>query len=83
MHKKSLSERDICTKFITPALENAGWDTMNQVREEVSFARQLEPRTIGSIRQTLAYLDPDGTMFDYPEWWIEGILALKQKNPDN
>ncbi len=24
--KKSLSERDICTKFITPAIEKAGWD---------------------------------------------------------
>jgi len=35
--KKSLSERDICTKFITPALENAGWDLMEQIREEISF----------------------------------------------
>ena len=35
--KKSLSERDICTKFITPALEQAGWDLQKQVREEVSF----------------------------------------------
>ena len=26
MSKKLFSERDICTKFITPALENAGWD---------------------------------------------------------
>jgi len=37
MNKKSLSERDICTKFITPALENAGWDKMAQIREEVTF----------------------------------------------
>ena len=37
MNKKSLSERDICTKFITPSLVNAGWDLHNQVREEVSF----------------------------------------------
>jgi len=37
MNKKSLSERDICTKFITPALENAGWDKLLQIREEVSF----------------------------------------------
>ena len=28
MDKKSLSERDICTKFITPALRQAGWDEM-------------------------------------------------------
>ncbi len=37
MNKKSLSERDICTKYITPALERAGWDKMEQIREEVTF----------------------------------------------
>lgn len=35
--KKSLSERDICTKFITPAIENAGWNKTTQLLEEVSF----------------------------------------------
>src|SRR3954462_9400670 len=39
MDKRVLSERDICTKFITPALRNAGWDEMLQIREEVSFTR--------------------------------------------
>jgi len=37
MDKKYLSERDICTKFITPALERAGWDILTQVREEFSL----------------------------------------------
>jgi len=37
MYKKSLSERDICTKFITPALQKAGWDIQKQIREEVFF----------------------------------------------
>jgi len=37
MNRKELSERDICTKFITPALRQAGWDEMSQLREEVSF----------------------------------------------
>ena len=37
MNKKKLSERDICTKFITPALEKAGWDKQLQILEEVSF----------------------------------------------
>lgn len=41
MDKRSPSERDICTKFITPALRNAGWDEMLQIREEVSFAKGL------------------------------------------
>ena len=35
--KKELSERDICTKYIQPALEKAGWDRLTQIREEVSF----------------------------------------------
>ena len=37
MNKKSLSERDICTKFITPNLVAAGWDLDSQIREEVGF----------------------------------------------
>src|SRR5450631_4267595 len=39
MNKRTLSERDICTKFITPALRRAGWDEMLQIREEVSFTK--------------------------------------------
>jgi len=35
--KKTLSERDICTKYITPAVQQAGWDVHRQMREEVSF----------------------------------------------
>lgn len=37
MDKKKLTERDICTKYINPALQNAGWNMHSQVREEVSF----------------------------------------------
>jgi len=37
--KKALSERDICTKFITPAVAAAGWDIQRQVREEVTFTK--------------------------------------------
>ena len=39
MDKKSLSERDICTKFIAPALRRAGWDEMGQIREEFAFTK--------------------------------------------
>lgn len=39
MNKKELSERDICTKYITPAIEKAGWDIQLQVREEVSLTK--------------------------------------------
>lgn len=38
--KRELSERDICTKFITPALiAGSKWDVMSQIREEVYFTK--------------------------------------------
>jgi len=37
--KKTLSERDICTKFITPALSQSGWDHHHQIREEVNITK--------------------------------------------
>jgi type I restriction enzyme R subunit len=39
MNKKDLSERDICSKFIGPAVKRAGWDGMMQIREEVAFTK--------------------------------------------
>ena len=39
MEKKQLSERDICSKYITPAIINAGWDLHSQIREEVFFTK--------------------------------------------
>jgi type I restriction enzyme R subunit len=37
--KKALSERDICTKFITPAIAKGGWDVQAQVRENVHLTK--------------------------------------------
>ena len=41
MNKKSLTEADIHTKFITPALAGPGgkWDVMTQLREEFYFTK--------------------------------------------
>jgi len=39
MNKQQLSERDICTKYILPAVERAGWDLAVQVREEFEISR--------------------------------------------
>ena len=36
-NKKNLSEEDIKMKFITPAIEKAGWNIKSQVRAEYSF----------------------------------------------
>ena len=42
MNKKNLSETDIRSKFISPAIfgtNGAGWDLMTQVREEAYFTK--------------------------------------------
>ena len=42
LDKKALTERDICTKFITPALvgsDGAKWNVMTQLREEYYFTK--------------------------------------------
>src|ERR1700746_3534149 len=39
MNKKDFTERDICSKFIGPAIKRAGWDGMMQIREEVAFTK--------------------------------------------
>jgi len=36
INKQELSERDICTKFVTPAIQQAGWQ-QHQFREEVNL----------------------------------------------
>lgn len=39
MNKKELTERDICTKYITPALINSGWDSFTQILEEYQLTK--------------------------------------------
>ncbi len=56
--KKSLSERDICTKYITPAIVQGGWDVQTQVRENVHLTKgraivrgRLVTRGIAKLRR--------------------------------
>ena len=37
MDKKTLSEADICEKFITPAIQQAGWNTVEQIYREYTL----------------------------------------------
>jgi hypothetical protein len=45
MNKKDLSERDICSKFIGPAVKSAGWDGMKQIRQGVWKSTVGETKT--------------------------------------
>ena len=66
MNKKDLTERDICTKFIAPAIERAGWDVVSQVREEVFFTKgriivrgKLVTRGKGKFVDYILYYKPN------------------------
>src|SRR3954454_9133752 len=66
MDKRALTERDICTKFITPALRKAGWDEMLQIREEVGFTKgriivrgKLVTRGQGKRADYILYFKPN------------------------
>ena len=37
MNKQALTETDIISKFILPAIKQAGWDDMTQIRQEVKL----------------------------------------------
>jgi type I restriction enzyme R subunit len=61
-----LSERDVCTRFITPALVAAGWDLPTQIREEVSFTKgrvivrgKLHSRGQGKRADYILYYRPN------------------------
>jgi hypothetical protein len=48
--KKALSERDICTKYITPALIAADkWDSMTQITTAQTAAEKLLDATLHQI----------------------------------
>ena len=81
MDKKSLSERDICTKFITPALEGAGWDKMEQIREEVSFtAGPIQVRGNMAVRDKKKIKRADYILYYKPNRPIAIIEAKDNKH---
>jgi len=66
MDKKKLTERDICTKFILPAVKKAGWDIHIQVREEVPLTAgrvivrgQMGARSKGKRADFVLYHKPN------------------------
>ena len=66
MDKKQLTERDICTKYILPAIKKAGWNIHVQVREEVSLTAgrvivrgQMGARTKGKRADFVLYHKPN------------------------
>ncbi|KNY30172.1 type III restriction protein res subunit [Pseudobacteroides cellulosolvens ATCC 35603 = DSM 2933] len=78
MNKKIMSEQDIRTKYITPAILAAGWDRDLQLREEVSFTKgkiTVRRKTVKRGRQRRA---------DYILYWKPNIpLAIVEAKDNN
>lgn len=58
VNKKVLSETDIITKFIMPAVKSAGWDDMTQIRQEVKLRDgKVIVRGMAAARKTVKSAD--------------------------
>ena len=77
--KKSLSETDICDLFITPAIRDAGWDAIRQIRREVT----LTPGPI-IVRGNLSSRNKKKKKFaDYVLYWEPGVPVAVIEAKDN
>jgi type I restriction enzyme, R subunit len=77
MKKSGMTEADIRTKYITPALQNAGWDLHKQIREEKYFT-DGRIRVRGSVarRET-------GKKADYILYYKRGMPLAVIEAKDN
>lgn len=77
--KKQLSETDICDLFITPAISNAGWDPVRQIRREVTLA----PGPV-VVRGNMSSRNKKKKKFaDYVLSWEPGVPVAVVEAKDN
>ncbi len=79
MDKKSLSETDIISKFIMPAVQNAGWDLMTQIRQEVSL-RDGKVIVRGSMAVRQSVKSADIVLYHKPNLPLAVIEAKSNKH---
>ena len=78
-NKKELSESDICDKFITPAIVNAGWDPMTQIRREYP----LTPGPVVVRGNLSARNKKKRKIADYALFWEPGVPVAVVEAKDN
>jgi type I restriction enzyme R subunit len=77
--KKALSESDICDLFITPAIKDAGWDQLKQIRREVT----LTPGPV-VVRGNMSSRNKKKKKFaDYVLSWEPGVPIAVVEAKDN
>ena len=79
MDNKTLSERDVCTKFTTPAIAAGGWSTDLQMREEVNLT---DGRVV--VRGNKAHRDKNSIRrADYVLYYKPGMPIAVVEAKDN
>lgn len=80
INKQDLSEADICDLFITPAIKDAGWDQLRQIRREVT----LTPGPI-VVRGNISTRNKKKKKFaDYVLSWVVGVpIAIVEAKSNN
>lgn len=72
INKKSLSDRDICSKYNTPDIISSGWDLQTQVYEEFSFTDGqiiAKGKTLNQEKTKRANYVMANPPFYMKEWW--------------
>lgn len=77
--KKALSESDICDLFITPAIKEAGWDPMRQIRCEVP----LTPDPVIVRGNSPSATRRSKKFADYVLYWGPGVPLTVVEAKDN
>lgn len=81
MDKKQLTESDICDKFIRPAMEQAGWNGMDQIYREFPLrAGRVSVRGNKSHRDQSTVLRADYALFYKANIPIATIEAKDNKH---
>jgi type I restriction enzyme R subunit len=79
INKKALSETDIISKFIMPAIKDAGWDDMFQIRQEVKLRDgKVVVRGNMGVRKTVK--SADIVLYHKPSMPLAVIEAKSNKN---
>ena len=79
MDKRKLTETDIITKYILPAIETAGWDSMTQLRQEVKL-RDGKVIVRGQIGMRTTVKSADIVLYHKPNMPLAVIEAKANKH---
>lgn len=79
VNKKALSETDIITKYIMPAIQSAGWDLMKQIRQEVKL-RDGKVIVRGPVGMRTTVKSADIVLYHKPNMPLAVIEAKANKH---